>query len=531
MEEILQFLEAPVRRWISSLTPKKHAELLNALYSIPDIMTALAKKSVKGSAEIGKSGEDLFEKICHSLPINYSLTNTAKQGHKGDFVLLFEYRGGSYRCLVDIKKYSTTVPKKELDKFHDDLLTDKYDCGMILSLTSRLVGYPEAITLSNYHGISTMYLSDLSDEKLIIQSIQMLFMSLVSKLSVYGDSNVHNKSKKDESETDYTTKLATIKQTIANAVSLINTAVGYSNSTRQTLRDLEKSVHSHVQKCNENLLTLGVQIDHALKMLMHEDANKDSEIKDDTASKDTGFSTKSVKAVDKSQTDKPNKNIIIKRSAVKKHTPTTEVLPLVTPITSIADTPYNKLKSLPWKSISIYKTHRIFESAYVSVLVNHHNTDVMIVNSKNVKVRSILKRDVRDVIYGRDEEMPAYVIDLADLGVSIIENILTNTTDKLQQSNDSKSPFVILREFPWKLSETYDSCYEFKMAETTVIIYHNNTGVMLVNTNNVKIKESLISCNFHVIYNSDLIEFYQMELDLHDVEFLLYLINKYDCPI
>ena len=249
---VLSHLPPDIKPWVQSLTAKDYAKILEVVYNIPEFTSTLSicnndlkNKVIKGSAEIGKSGEQLFAEICQTLPAEYSLLDTAKQAHKGDYIIEYNSDGVYKKCLVDIKKYTSTIPKKELDKFHSDLAEDQYDCGLLISLNSKIVGYSKAITIVPHpttHGnIDILYLSNVSDPYLIKQAIQILVTNNIVEQK--------NKGSLDK---------------INNAIKIINISIGNSNAARSSLRELEKSTSLHIQKCNELLLTLEMQIKQAI---------------------------------------------------------------------------------------------------------------------------------------------------------------------------------------------------------------------------------------------------------------------------
>jgi hypothetical protein len=93
---------------------------------------------VKSSAKIGLSGEAEIEKILS----RYKIINTAKSGKCADFIILVE----GIKILIESKKYSTSIPRAEIDKFYRDLDANaSVDAGMIISLTSKITGYHNTI--------------------------------------------------------------------------------------------------------------------------------------------------------------------------------------------------------------------------------------------------------------------------------------------------------------------------------------------------------------------------------------------------
>jgi hypothetical protein len=79
----------------------------------------VSKNVVKSSIAIGDDGEHAFEDLSETFKdfVGYKIEKKAHQGHKGDYHLFFK----EFNVLVDLKNYTGTVQKKELDKIEQDL--------------------------------------------------------------------------------------------------------------------------------------------------------------------------------------------------------------------------------------------------------------------------------------------------------------------------------------------------------------------------------------------------------------------------
>ena len=79
----------------------------------------ISKNTVKSSIAIGDDGEHAFEDLSETFKdfVGYKIEKKAHQGHKGDYHLFFN----EFNVLVDLKNYTSTVQKKELDKIEQDL--------------------------------------------------------------------------------------------------------------------------------------------------------------------------------------------------------------------------------------------------------------------------------------------------------------------------------------------------------------------------------------------------------------------------
>jgi hypothetical protein len=100
----------------------------------------LNKNKYKSSKGKGDEGEEQFSYLTETFKDfnGYKMEDKSKQGHKGDFHLFFD----DFNVLVDLKNYSDSVQKKEIDKIEMDLMTnDNMDYAWLISLDSDICGW------------------------------------------------------------------------------------------------------------------------------------------------------------------------------------------------------------------------------------------------------------------------------------------------------------------------------------------------------------------------------------------------------
>ena len=91
----------------------------------------------KSSKKLGDEGEDNFMLLSETFKdfVGYKIEKKSHQSHKGDFHLFFE----NFNVLVDLKNYTGSVQKKELDKIEHDLsINDTMDFGWLISYESNV---------------------------------------------------------------------------------------------------------------------------------------------------------------------------------------------------------------------------------------------------------------------------------------------------------------------------------------------------------------------------------------------------------
>ncbi len=95
----------------------------------------LQQTDTKSSKKLGDEGEDNFILLSDTFKdfVGYKLEKKSHQAHKGDFHLLFK----DFNVLVDLKKYSGSVQKKELEKIEHDLsVNNTVDFAWLISYDS-----------------------------------------------------------------------------------------------------------------------------------------------------------------------------------------------------------------------------------------------------------------------------------------------------------------------------------------------------------------------------------------------------------
>ncbi len=243
MEGILDKLDVYTRKWATTLTEDDIAHLLQAVYKLPGLLETL--KISERSAVIGKTGEDKFTNICRNLPVNYKIQNTSKQGKRGDFIITYSYMGMVKRCLVDIKTYTSTIPKKEVDKFLEDLTFGSYDAGLILSYNSKFAGISDYIYIEEQclpSGKTPILYLNSDDDLLIAQAIELI----ISKAVVYNNKHLNI-------------------ERIESLIEHINNSLSSSADVRRLLSEMQTSVAKSIQRCQESLTMHETHIKKAVR--------------------------------------------------------------------------------------------------------------------------------------------------------------------------------------------------------------------------------------------------------------------------
>ena len=134
-----------LKEWTSGLTETDIASILTVVGSASN---SISKRDLTdnsqyfdgSSACIGIQGEGEVQTI---LQERFKSMNTAKSGKCGDFIVTSTE---GVRILVEVKKYSKTVPSIEVEKFYRDIdANGSIRGGVMISLTSHVVGVNKAL--------------------------------------------------------------------------------------------------------------------------------------------------------------------------------------------------------------------------------------------------------------------------------------------------------------------------------------------------------------------------------------------------
>lgn len=177
MKKIKKYLGGDVLKFVNTSTPEEIASLIELGY-----FTRKASNKVNTiSTYKGQQGEQYVFDI---LKDSFKLKDTSKIPKSGDFQIQTEQGW----IMVEVKNYSSTVGKNELDKFYRDLDRNNNVCGgLFISLYSSIVGKGK-IQLNNEliggRNIPVVYVS--GDQEDIIQLVCDM---LITRLKINSDTN------------------------------------------------------------------------------------------------------------------------------------------------------------------------------------------------------------------------------------------------------------------------------------------------------------------------------------------------------
>jgi hypothetical protein len=186
------------KEFIKNMSPEEFAKMLNGILNIPKIKDKYQPELM--SVTKGKEGENTFENnISRFLSSEYSIANSSKLGHAGDFIINYVSNNNMriYKLMIDIKNYTKTVPTKEIDKMFADLNAHSdINAGLMISYNSKFTGINKSIDIQYYnsnHGVIPIVYVSISNIEIISEVIKLVFYILEQKES----SNSNNINKKE----------------------------------------------------------------------------------------------------------------------------------------------------------------------------------------------------------------------------------------------------------------------------------------------------------------------------------------------
>lgn len=131
------------RTRLTSLALDLGARFLSQIPMLPcyAAVTAQHASAPASSAEKGAVGEEL---VYNMLSRSRRVRDVSRRAHSGDMVI----DSAAGPVYIEVKNYATTVPSAEVEKFLRDLLHRDAAAGVMLSLTSPIVGQRESIRVA-----------------------------------------------------------------------------------------------------------------------------------------------------------------------------------------------------------------------------------------------------------------------------------------------------------------------------------------------------------------------------------------------
>lgn len=221
------------QEWISTLSDESIVNIFLMLSSVH-----VTEKTMQQSSVIGINGETQIEEI---LKHYYKVQNTSKTGKCGDLIIDI----GDCKVLVEVKKYSKTVPSTELEKFYRDIdANSSISSAIIISLTSKIVGKSRSIEISEHstiHGkLPVIYLSLKG-----IDNPQIIIKTCMDMLRCFNQHRV---------------KTINIYEKSAIAIEKINSQLDQLSLVRVLIDETHVMINKQMNKLTHNVMSAEINI-------------------------------------------------------------------------------------------------------------------------------------------------------------------------------------------------------------------------------------------------------------------------------
>jgi len=189
----------------------------------------------------GQDGENYFSKTVKEK-MNWELVHTGKVAHSGDYLCTIH----TNPILFEVKNYTTTIPQKEVRKFHNDM-KDHPECtvGVFISLNTDIQSHqwgsvPIAIDWINGSQCA-IYIQSCLD-----LDIDHTLYTIDQIIRIAGEFNKKTLMKDDESRADdYEQRIERAKRLLENGILSMSSLVRKIKSDHKKYIDLLESNTNH----------------------------------------------------------------------------------------------------------------------------------------------------------------------------------------------------------------------------------------------------------------------------------------------
>lgn len=236
-EEILNIIEIGYKL---SIQNNDKNNILLELDIIKDLINNKQVNEQKTSVEIGQFGETyVFEILQKYFP---TVVDFHDKAHSGDYVI--------DDILVEVKNYKTTIPKKEIDKFHKDL--NNLKAGILISLNTPFVHmkkYNKTIYKNKDKHYHVIYINT-NDENTIYMAINLLQLEL----------KIENKKIDDVKIEIIKNRIIKMENILNEIIVMKNNLIEFEKSNIDYICNLKKSITLMENILSDNLLIVNSEI-------------------------------------------------------------------------------------------------------------------------------------------------------------------------------------------------------------------------------------------------------------------------------
>jgi hypothetical protein len=251
MNSIINHIPIYLKSWAEKLTDENIAHILTmagSAYISSNDFKLLDKTEVLSSANIGLKGE---QEIYQMLQERFSIVNTSKSGKRGDFIICVN----NIKILIEVKKYSKTVPSQDIEKFYRDIDSNTSIGGAIMiSLTSKIVGISKTMEYTH------QYVNG-DNVPVIFLTLKDIYDKMVAKECVFSAVDILL------AESDSKNKSIDIGEGISYAVNDIDKNLDFLSQCRLMIHETQSMFNKQLGKLMQQVLSAEINIKNSIKVL------------------------------------------------------------------------------------------------------------------------------------------------------------------------------------------------------------------------------------------------------------------------
>lgn len=228
---------------------------LNRINDVTEDLSKTSKElfSLKNTTKKGKIFENSIEDFFKNNFPEYCFINTSESNHKGDAIITSVYNSDC-DILVEMKNYSNNLPKQEIKKFKNDLVTNKINYGLFIC-SSSLQGKKTIDFEIFVHENTEYYITYASDVFGSERKIELALMLLENFIKINKNKKIKNQDilSDEESENREDSYAEDFKKMIIQELEELNSCSNMVLSLRQDFTKLENNIRFGLDSFYVNL--------------------------------------------------------------------------------------------------------------------------------------------------------------------------------------------------------------------------------------------------------------------------------------
>jgi hypothetical protein len=244
--DIVRLIPSHLHDRILAMSAQQIADIITAFYNMTDTKHAQTPCIIVPSATIGAIGESAIrELICDK----YDVTDTSKLGKAGDFIIVID----GFRILVEVKRYTRTVPGSELEKFYRDIEFNNIHGGLMISMTSKIVGVSRSMEYTHKYVVGT-------EIPIVYLTLKDMTQS-ATRSCIYAAIDIMVADMKNSNS------VVDMKHNISRIVGNIETNVNHLSNCRLIVQETQEMFSKQMTKLVQHMLSVEINIKNSANLL------------------------------------------------------------------------------------------------------------------------------------------------------------------------------------------------------------------------------------------------------------------------